>query len=206
MSVHNDLSTISQVSDHLFLSGIFPMDENYELIRKLNIKYVLSCVDRRYISEIHDKIMVDNPDLTILYLPYNDDINQNLWIPNKNQINIVKYTCSTNDYDKLVRQINFYNNKPMIEIGYHFINNAIESNKNILVHCMAGVSRSVSLVIYYLMKKYHIDYDRADKLVKQKRKVANPNNSFKIQLQKYQNRREKFTEIDAKNIITTIKK
>ena len=206
MNIHSDLSKISQINDHLYLSGIFPLDENYELIRKHNIKYILSCMDRAQVSEIHNKIMVDNPDLTIMYLPYNDEINQNLWNANKSQVNIVRYTCSIQEYDKLTKLINFYNNKPMIEVGYHFINNAINSEKNILVHCMAGVSRSVSLVTYYLMKRYHISFDKAAEYIKQKRSVANPNDSFKNQLLMYQNKRDQFTETDAKKIITTIKK
>jgi predicted protein tyrosine phosphatase len=159
-------------------------------------------VDRNYISEVHDKIMVHNPDLTILYIPYNDENGQNLWRKNKNQVNIYKYIGCIDDHDKLKKQLEIYNNKPMIEIGYNFIDKAINSNNNILVHCMAGVSRSVSLVIYYLMKKYHMNFEKAIILIKEKRKVANPNDSFKNQLKQYQNKRDKFTESDANNIIS----
>lgn len=205
MNPHPDLTKISQINDNIFLSGIFPLDENYEYVKKLNIKYILSCVDRNYIFEVHDKIMIDNPDLTILYLPYNDDIDQNLWKKNKNQINIVKYTGSINDYNKVAQLLKFYNNKPMIEIAYNFINNAVSKNKNILVHCMAGISRSVSMVAYYLMKKYHINYDQAMTVIRYKRIIANPNESFKYQLQKYENKRSEFTEVDAHNIIKLVK-
>lgn len=207
MNVRNDLSKISEITENLFLSGIFPLDEKQNIIKKMNIKYILSCVDRNFVSEVHDKIMIDNPDIKILYLPYNDEISQNLWTANKNQINITKYTTSMDDYDKLKNQLIFYNNKPMIEIGYHFINSAIESNSNVLVHCMGGISRSVSMVIYYFMKKYCINFDEASKLVKRKRIIANPNDSFKCQLIEYQNKRDKFTETDAKNsIIRTLKR
>lgn len=205
MSAHTDLSKISKITDNIFLSGIFPLDDNHEIIRKLNIKYILSCVDRELISEVHDKIMTDNPDLAILYIPYNDDNSQNLWKKNKNHINVLKYTGSLNDHDKLKNQIGIYFNKPMIEVGYHFIDTAISTNKNILIHCMAGVSRSVSLVAYYLMKKYHIDYDKAITYIKNRRAVANPNESFKYQLKTYQKKRQYFTENDANHIIQTIK-
>ena len=204
MSVHSDLSKISQITDNIFLSGIFPLDENHEIIKKLNIKYILSCVDREHIAEVHDKIMIDNPDIVILYIPYNDDNEQNLWKKNKNQINILKYIGCLDDYDELKIQTEIYDNKPMIEIGYHFIDDALKLNKNILVHCMAGISRSVSLVTYYLMKKYFADYDKAITYVKNKRVIANPNDSFKSQLKKYQKKRDKFTESDANNIIIAI--
>lgn len=48
----------------------------------------------------------------------------------------------------------------------------------ILVHCMAGVSRSASVVIYYLMKKHGWTYDQAFNEVVKKRHVINPNQGF----------------------------
>ena len=51
---------------------------------------------------------------------------------------------------------------------------------------MAGISRSASLVIYYFMKKYNINFDDALKMVKGKRNIINPNDSFKLQLKQFQ--------------------
>lgn len=199
-----DLSKIHQITQNIFLSGIIPLDENYDIIKKLRIKYVLSCVDRKYTSKIHDKLMCDNPDIVILYLPYDDDIRQNLWKKNKDQIDIVKYITNINDYNELSRQMRIYQNKPMIEIGYHFMENAISSNQNILVHCMAGISRSVSMISYYLMKKYHISADKAISTIRNIRNIVNPNDSFKYQLIRYQIKRDQFTENDAEEIISKI--
>jgi dual specificity phosphatase 12 len=43
-----------------------------------------------------------------------------------------------------------------------FIEEALSDPKNaVLVHCFYGVSRSATIVIAYLMKKYSIDYQRA---------------------------------------------
>lgn len=81
-----------------------------------------------------------------------------------------------------------YYNKPMIEIGYHFIDNAISENQNILIHCMAGISRSVSITTYYFMKKYNTSFHEALLFIKKKRFIANPNISFQNQLLKYQNK------------------
>ena len=205
MTEHSDLCTISQITNNIFLSGIFPLDEDHQIIKKLRIKYILACVDRNYISEIHDKIMIDNPDLTILYLPYNDDIQQNLWKTNKNLVNVIKYTKSVQDFNTLIQQMKIYDNKPLIEIGYHFINRAITMNKNILIHCMAGISRSVSLVSYFLMKKYNIPLNNAINIIRTKRMIANPNDSFKLQLRQYQIKKDQFSEIDANNIILRLK-
>lgn len=205
MEVYNELSQISQITDNIYLSGIIPLDEDVDTLKKYNIKCILSCVERVYVTGVHSKVMVENPDIMILYLPYNDQIEQNLWTKNKNMVNISKYTNSMEEYNKLRLQLQHYNNKPMIEIGYHFIDHCIASNKNVLVHCMAGVSRSVSLVIYYIMKKYHVNYQEAYDLVKTRRHIANPNDSFKLQLERYQNKRDQFTEQDAHNTIIQIK-
>ena len=201
-SMHPVLSTISKINEHIFLSGIFPMDDNYKLISDLNIKYILSCVDRSSVSGIHNKLLIDNPNLVILYLPYRDDNYQNLWKANKNYIDIVKYIKSFEDHNEIKQQLMLYDNKPMIEIGYHFINQAISSGNNILIHCMAGISRSVSTLTYFFMKKYHISFDEAMNFIKNKREIASPNYSFKRQLQQYQNQREKFSENDVEIILS----
>ncbi|AYV84948.1 MAG: tyrosine-protein phosphatase [Satyrvirus sp.] len=205
MSIITDYFKISQITENIFLSGTFPLDEDQN-IKKYNIKCILSCVDPLYTTELHDRIMINNPDITILYLPYNDVIEQNLWMENKNKIKIKKYINSMDAYNELANLNRLYDNKPMIEIGYHFIDNCIKSNNNILIHCMAGVSRSISVLIYYFMKKLHIGYDDALKIIKNKRIIANPNISFELQLKGYQNKRDKFTEMDANNIINELYK
>ena len=205
MKDHSDLCKISQITDNIFLSGIFPLEEDVEIIKRLNIKYILACIDRNYISTIHDNVMIHNPDITILYLPYNDDTQQNLWITNNGIIQMSKYPKSTDEFNELTLQLNIYKNKPLIEIGYHFINNAVMSNKNILVHCMAGISRSVSLVSYFLMKRYGLPFNQVINSIKTKRIIANPNDSFKLQLSQYQQKKDKFSELDANNIIHQFK-
>lgn len=60
------------------------------------------------------------------------------------------------------------------------INRILGSNPNhvVLVHCMAGVSRSASVVIYYLMKSKGISYEKAYRYVESKRPIVNPNSGF----------------------------
>lgn len=52
------------------------------------------------------------------------------------------------------------------------------SDHKILVHCIAGISRSASVVIYHLMKSKNWSFDRAKEFVKSKRIVINPNAGF----------------------------
>ena len=74
---------------------------------------------------------------------------------------------------------------PYIEIVYRFIEESRHYG-NILVHCHKGISRSVSMVIGYLMKKNELTYDEALTHIQMFRPIAQPNESFEQQLRSYQ--------------------
>ncbi|KAG5875687.1 Dual specificity protein phosphatase MPK-4 [Gonioctena quinquepunctata] len=59
------------------------------------------------------------------------------------------------------------------------------SKSAVLVHCYFGVSRSASIVIAHIMKKYQITYHEAFERVKAKRKIVFPNQGFVFQLKLY---------------------
>ncbi|CAH0747776.1 unnamed protein product [Diatraea saccharalis] len=63
-----------------------------------------------------------------------------------------------------------------------FIKSAIALQKNILVHCYFGVSRSAAVVIAYMMEKHGMNYEDTLALVKQKRRFVCPNAGFVAQL------------------------
>jgi predicted protein tyrosine phosphatase len=50
--------------------------------------------------------------------------------------------------------------------------------KSILIHCFAGISRSATTVIAYLMKNNAWTYKKASGFVREKRKEIFPNNGF----------------------------
>lgn len=62
---------------------------------------------------------------------------------------------------------------------------------NVLVHCYAGVSRSVTIVLAYLMKKCNWNLQKALGFVRSKRVVAKPNDGFMRQLQQYEKQLQK---------------
>jgi protein-tyrosine phosphatase len=62
----------------------------------------------------------------------------------------------------------------------------IESSKKIYVHCMAGVSRSPTIVIAYLMWKDKLTFNDAYWKVCNKRKFIYPNEGFRNQLMKFE--------------------
>jgi protein-tyrosine phosphatase len=57
-----------------------------------------------------------------------------------------------------------------------------KQNRKVLVHCAAGVSRSASFVIAYIMKSRKIGFDEAYTFVKSKRPIITPNSGFVKQL------------------------
>ena len=66
-----------------------------------------------------------------------------------------------------------------------FINKCIEKNGKVLIHCICGVSRSVTITCAYLMKNKNINPNEAIEFIKEKRPIAEPNCGFKKQLNNY---------------------
>lgn len=177
-----ELESVSMIDDGLFLSGVYGIDDP-DVIGNLNIKYILSCISKKEALDVHNNILIKYPNVTVLYLPYRDNILQNLWITS-DLIELTKYSGDVVDIANNLKIIKNYHKMPMIEVAYDFINKAMTNKQGILVHCHMGISRSTSMIIYYYMKKYGMSYNDAEKLVKSKRSIANPNPSFKAQLNK----------------------
>jgi len=59
-----------------------------------------------------------------------------------------------------------------------FIDEEINAGGRVLVHCAAGISRSSSLILAYLMRYRGYDLRKAFSLVKSIRRVVRPNNGF----------------------------
>lgn len=72
-----------------------------------------------------------------------------------------------------------------IPTAIEFIDEAIDEGHKILIHCHAGISRSSSITIAYLMYKHNLRYERAFSRVKAKRYCCQPNSRFVEQLKNY---------------------
>ena len=71
------------------------------------------------------------------------------------------------------------------ETSNEFITDALDNNGKVLIHCMAGRSRSATIVSAYIIKTFGMDPENTVKSIKSKRKIVQPNNSFLEQLDKY---------------------
>ncbi|CCU55702.1 protein tyrosine phosphatase 2 [Choristoneura biennis entomopoxvirus] len=115
----------------------------------------------------------------------NNNIKCIITIWNLERLDIKKLNINENDYlyiyaDDTTNEIimNYF------DITNDFIISKINEGKKILIHCYAGISRSATIVINYIMNKYDIDFNSAKLLVQDKRKI-NPNDSFVYQLKLY---------------------
>ena len=68
----------------------------------------------------------------------------------------------------------------------NYIKTAKAEGKNVLVHCFAGVSRSTSIVVAYLMKEMGYSFKEAYEFVRKRRPQVNINSFFVKQLVEYE--------------------
>lgn len=71
--------------------------------------------------------------------------------------------------------------------AFHFIDEVKSSNGKVLVHCRAGISRSATICIAYLMAKKRLRMEEAYEYVKSRRRVVSPNFNFMGQLLSFEN-------------------
>ena len=69
---------------------------------------------------------------------------------------------------------------------FDFIDQGIQRKSSVLVHCNAGISRSVSIIVAYLMYRFKWSLDKALLAVKNARPSAQPNPGFLKQLLVYE--------------------
>ena len=77
------------------------------------------------------------------------------------------------DYSSSADELN-----SQIDNGVAFIDRARAANSSVLVHCVAGISRSSTIVIAYLMKREKMTLKDAYAYVKSKRTIIRPNQGF----------------------------
>jgi protein-tyrosine phosphatase len=139
------------------------------IIFMANINTINHIIDNLYASS---KEIASNEEIL---KQYNIRIIVSLNGQHFNYPNIISYTFNTED-------------NPNYDMSNHYdeIFSIINNNHNILVHCDAGVSRTGSIIIYYLMHKYKMSYDIAFEYATSKRPCISPNNGFELGLRLFE--------------------
>eukprot|EP00128_Syssomonas_multiformis_P005539 Colp12_sorted_trinity150504_noHs@23043 len=70
--------------------------------------------------------------------------------------------------------------------AFEFLDHALKSGDNVLVHCAAGVSRSATIVIAYLMRTEKWGLFEASRFVHEKRPCVCPNQGFLTRLLEFE--------------------
>jgi protein-tyrosine phosphatase len=74
----------------------------------------------------------------------------------------------------------------MFDEVFDFIQEARSNSLNVLIHCQAGISRSATFMIGYVMRTMKLKHTEAYDLVWQCRECIDPNLGFMAFLMKYE--------------------
>jgi predicted protein tyrosine phosphatase len=150
----------------------------------------VSCVDHNYFNTMHEII----PGL---YLGDYVSASKKKNLERRNIRRVISLGSLENHTEyawyKDVEYLFIYiDDHPLEPINKHFdecikfIGNPSPTD-SVLIHCHAGISRSATIVIAYLIKEQKMDYYEAHRVTKQQRPCINPNDGFMKQLEELSN-------------------
>jgi len=186
----------SQILPHLFVGN--QEQTNPETLNNLNISYILSLGLLPLISSASPTSPTTSGHLLMPSQNSSKDFKVRVRSGGSHYdlINRKPLDGDENKGVKVVRYIqckciNIADNSEQIlckffDEAHQFIDEARRKKCNILVHCLAGISRSPTIAIAYLMRVNSLRFKEAYNLVKQCRPQTDPNFSFMTQLMNYE--------------------
>ncbi|KAM3164127.1 Protein-tyrosine-phosphatase [Lachancea thermotolerans] len=170
------MSTIDRILGNIYVGSVQPIIDHVPLRTDYNISHILSVMKFEVLPE---------------YLVRKSYTLKNVAIDDDETTDILQYIDETNrfidsclfphepEYDP--RKVDF-RKKPQ--------------QGGVYVHCHAGVSRSVTFTVAYLMYRYRLNLKSALYAVKRKHPGAQPNDNFMEQLKIYQDMGSYHVDID----------
>lgn len=173
---------------------------NPEILMRLKKNLIYTTPHKSFLSRISGDIkMIRKPPKQIV---------DNLWLGNafdaanynfikQNSIKaIINITCEVPNFyiNDGVQYLNIIVrdekgamiNEDMFNESSIFIDNFIQSNEAVFVHCFVGRSRSVAIVCYYLIRYKHFTFKEAYNTIKKEREFAQLNSNFAEILSNYE--------------------
>ncbi len=147
-------------------------------------------------SPVHPRVPMPSEILPHLYLSCRKGASNKQGLEMNNISRILNVTNEASEYQHLegftyhqiaVEDKHEVNMLECLPRAFAFIEEAKASNEKVLVHCHAGMSRSVTVVLAYLMKFQGFTLNNAYDHVKQKKSNISPNFSFMEQLVQFEN-------------------
>eukprot|EP01084_Bolivina_argentea_P146761 256889_1 len=155
----------SQIIDDQYFLGNANHCRDEIILKNLGITHIINC--SKQIKNKFEKITLENVS--------NDEMKQDTESYHAEYIRVPILDITEQNINKyFIETIKFIENV--------LNENNIEIKNKILCHCHAGISRSATITIAYLMYATNISFIKALTLLKSKRELANPNQGFRTQL------------------------
>jgi protein-tyrosine phosphatase len=157
----------SEVFEHIYVSG-YDVACNREELDKRSIRYIVNCA-----SSACANAFETDPQFTYLTLNMMDGGSEDLgwFFPQVSRtFHVQCCVCSplmlTHDCGHVRVQL------------LAFIDDAVNAQQSVLIHCQKGISRSCAVACLYGMYSKHMTFHVAANLVKARRSIASPNSIF----------------------------
>ena len=170
----------SQILPNLFLSDALTARWGHTLDR-LKITHIITVLEKPITFPKTAR------PLKLLHISASDSVNTDLLSFMDQTTEFINEAIGANkkEKDQLVRaspvNIAAAEDKPPI------VSDPEEENR-VLVHCLAGMSRSATIVIAYLLATTPMTTEEATEFVRSKRSIIRPNYGFTLQLEQYERR------------------
>ncbi|KYO03206.1 dual specificity protein phosphatase [Plasmodium gaboni] len=166
---------ISEKDKHPENSLLYEFVNKDKINNKINQEGDKSSIEKNKLSD--NNMLHTHPIYNVCEL--NKCLRENKLIP-YNNIYKMKHLY-LNILDTFDENILKYVNK-----AHTFIDSVIQENKNILIHCMAGISRCSSIILSYVSKKNKKGIESNFNILKSRYPFAHPNDNFYRQLLLYE--------------------
>lgn len=178
---HTGMGWVDQVprAGKLYIGGLYALYQT-DLIRAAGITHVLSVID--YDPLLQDKFA----HLKHFHIRADDHPNENLLQHLPDAVKYIDHALKEADTIEEKEKV------PNLDDG--------EDTGGVFVHCAMGKSRSATLVVAYLIWKYHFDARTALRQLCEGRPVCDPNPGFKEQLLVWEKMCKSTSEEESKAI------
>lgn len=157
----------------LFL-GNATHSEDSTALKKYNIQYVLN------VTPDLPNVFESTGGMRYLQIPITDHWTQDLSVHFPNAISFIGKFC------RFITLGNFLSKILFFFFLHHFLDEARSNGASVLVHCLAGVSRSVTVTLAYLMHARSLCLNDAFALVRSRKPDVAPNFHFMEQLHSFE--------------------
>lgn len=167
---------ITRILGGIYIGGIQPIAEHIPLNAQYKVTHILSVIRFQVIPEY-----LVRKSYTLKNIPIDDD----------DSTDILQYINETNKFLDLCLF------PEELEYDPEKVNFKLKPQKGaVYIHCQAGVSRSVTFTVAYLMYRYGFNLKTALHAVSRKRVLAQPNDNFMEQLKLYEEMGGKYVKND----------